>query len=51
MTIALYSMMLGKRTTSIPRIQDMSSIGRFKPLINEKVRAIKDKIWGVIKIY
>jgi hypothetical protein len=49
--IALYSMILGKRTTSVPKIQDMPLSRRFKLLINEMIRTIKDKIWNIIKIY
>jgi SAM-dependent methyltransferase len=49
--IALYSMILGKRTTSVPKIRDMPLSRRFKLLINETIRTIKDKIWNIIRIY
>jgi SAM-dependent methyltransferase len=48
--IALYSMILGKRTTSIPEIQDMPLLRRLKLSINEVIEIVKSKIWSVVKV-
>jgi hypothetical protein len=48
--IALYSMILGKRTTSIPEIQDMPLLRRLKLSINEVIEIVKSKNWSVVKV-
>jgi len=48
--IALYSMILGKRTISIPEIQDIPFLRRLKLLINKAIEIVKSKIWSVVKV-
>jgi len=48
--IALYSMILGRRTTSIPEITDVSSFRRLKLSINEAIKIAKGKFEELLRV-
>lgn len=48
-SITLYSMILGKRTTSIPEITDMPLLRRLKLSVNEVIKTARGKFGALLR--